>query len=655
MRSVHIGPSVQDQEDDSPTPASSSSFAGVRKSSFGRSGSMGSESDAGDYDVRRTFDARSFTVDRVCTSTETILSRYAMGTREIGVGGYGKVYMAKDKIFKDREVAIKKMVKCNEDHTQNLVLEVRIMKELDHPNICRLFETYDHDRFMFFVLEYCEGGDLFDRIMVSGKLTEEMTSKVMKQVASALMYAHEKGVAHRDLKPENICFCTTDPESTNIKVIDWGLGKFFQLNSMKSNVGSSTYAAPEVLDAKVGAEGYTSACDLWSLGVVAYISLSGKPPFWGSFHEQIRKMRAEKYPMSSELWMKTSEDGKDFIRRLLKKEPQERMQLVQVMEHPWIETHADRVDVVMLTQVLEKLEQFSHAPDFFSILVASVARQLDFKSLVDVHEVFCRLDTNGDGILDIEEIKAGFETVLGYASEDSHASELEVETMFSRLDLDGTGRLSYTEFCAAGIGEDAFLEEHVLWAAFKIFDVRDDGRITKEEMQEVLSNADVNKVWSKSVCEDVNNIMRLHGNEDGTITFVDWLHLMRKEAGQHSEESVRRRSQSESEILATLNRLSMNSDSPAHSRNPSFMRGRSDVSENDLPDEDVQPEMRKVCVCGNVFMPDAVFCRKCGTRRTSSTFSAADLPTVESLSSGQLPAEKGCFAGLCGNGGCAIS
>merc|ERR1719454_551689 len=104
--------------------------------------------------------------------------------------------------------------------------------------------------------------------------------------------------------------------------------------------------------------------------------------------------------------------------------------------------------------------------------------------------------------------------------------------MFSRLNLDGTGKLTYTEFCAAGLGEEAFLEEHVLWAAFKIFDVRDDGRITKEEMEQVLSDADVNKVWSKTVCDDVVEIMREFGT-DGTITFADWLSLMRQQAANH--------------------------------------------------------------------------------------------------------------------------
>jgi calcium-dependent protein kinase len=252
--------------DSRPTPS-----AGSRSVRLSTSSSRSPDGD----ELRRSFDARSFTVDRKCITTETITNRYVMGNHEIGVGGYGKVYMAKDKMFKNREVAIKKMVKYTEDKAQNMQQEVSIMKELDHPNICRLFETYEHERFMFFVLEYCEGGDLFDRIMENGKMPENTTAKVLKQVASALLYAHCHGVAHRDLKPENICFCTRDPTCTHIKVIDWGLGKFFQLTCMKSNVGSATYAAPEVLDAKVGAEGYTSTCDLWSLGVVAYISLWG--------------------------------------------------------------------------------------------------------------------------------------------------------------------------------------------------------------------------------------------------------------------------------------------------------------------------------------------------------------------------------------------
>merc|ERR1712113_621312 len=128
------------------------------------------------------------------------------------------------------------------------------------------------------------------------------------------------------------------------------------------------------------------------------------------------------------------------------------------------------------------------------------------------YRTFCTLDTNGDGVLQLQEVQAGFARAFG----DDLESIAEVDAMFERLDLDGTGSITYTEFCAAGIGESSYNREHVLWAAFKTFDVHDKGVITKENMQQVLSGADVNQAWSKEVCEAMTaQVMEYFGNENG--------------------------------------------------------------------------------------------------------------------------------------------
>merc|ERR1719330_2330003 len=170
----------------------------------------------------------------------------------------------------NRRVAIKKVIIHDQEKKKAFQKESDIMKALDHPNICKLLETYEQGRFMFFVMEYCEGGEVFERIMDHGLIVERETADIVKQAASALYYAHNAGIAHRDMKPENICFCSPEANNNQIKVIDWGLGFYFGEARMKSAVGSPSYAAPEVLDAKPGAAGYSSACDVWSLGVMMY-------------------------------------------------------------------------------------------------------------------------------------------------------------------------------------------------------------------------------------------------------------------------------------------------------------------------------------------------------------------------------------------------
>lgn len=477
--------------------------------------------------VRSHFDLKAFMPERV---NAEISARYDINAREIGSGGYGKVFVAKDKKMKNRMVAIKKVTIVDDERKKAFKQEVLIMKELDHPNICKLLETYEQGRHMFFVMEFCGGGELFDRIADRGMIDEKTTADIIRQAASALKYAHNRGIAHRDMKPENIVFCNKDVKDNSIKVIDWGLGFYFGLARMRSKVGSLTYAAPEVLEAR-DVDGYTSACDLWSLGVVTYVMLCGKPPFWGNLQEQLRRMKKESFPMSDATWSATSKEAKELIRALLKNDPKDRLSLDKVLASPWLKNPAQKIDSNISRQVLSNMRQFSNTSQFFSLCVASVARQLDHRSLRDVHRVFCEMDTNGDGVLSLEEVRIGFEQMFGSDSDQMR----DLENMFARLDLDGSGTIDYTEFCAAGIGERMSTEEHVLWAAFKAFDVNDDdGCITKDEIKKVLLRADVNKCWNDQVCDELATELfsRFDRNGDGSLDFQEWLKLMREIASR---------------------------------------------------------------------------------------------------------------------------
>uniref|UniRef100_A0A7S0FVW4 Uncharacterized protein n=1 Tax=Pyrodinium bahamense TaxID=73915 RepID=A0A7S0FVW4_9DINO len=491
--------------------------------------------------TRRYYESRSFSFDTRSLVPERVDSciarRYEIDAQEIGVGGYGRVYTAKDRMFKDRRVAIKKLVRHQDDKLEAFKLEVDIMKELDHPNICRLFETYLEDELLFFVIEYLEGGDLCDLIMEKRTVEEGLAAYIIKQASSAVRYAHRQGIAHRDMKPENVCFCSRDPTDHRVKVIDWGLGKHFSQTRMKSSVGSGAFTAPEVLDPPGEDAGYTSACDLWSLGVMAYVLLSGKPPFYGGPIQMLRNMREERYPMSGTFWDGVPADAKSFIARLLKCTPEERLSAESLLLHPWLARQFVEVDGAVFGQIIANVEHFSHAPDFLSVCVASVARQLDHRSLDNIYKVFIMLDANGDGVLDLSELKVGFVKVFGEGSDEV----AEVDSMFAHLDLDHTGGITYTEFCAAGIGESSYTQEHVLWAAFKTFDVNDNGRITRDNMQEVLTRADVNQVWSEGVCNDVAHQVTDCFGSQGGLNFEEWLNLMRESASQHAERTPRRR------------------------------------------------------------------------------------------------------------------
>mmetsp|Transcript_363 Transcript_363/g.809 ORF Transcript_363/g.809 Transcript_363/m.809 type:complete len:641 (+) Transcript_363:166-2088(+) len=486
-----------------------------------------------DDEVHR-FNFRTFLPERV---NQQIAQRYDIDPREIGSGGHGKVFFGEDKVMKGRRVAIKKIICLDQEKKEAFQNEVLIMKELDHPSICKIFGTYDEGRWMFQVMEFLEGGELYDRIMEEGNLEEPVAMDILRQVASALHHAHSRGIAHRDMKAENICFCTRDPEDNQVKVIDWGLGFYFGQARMKSSVGSLTYAAPEVLEAEDN-DVYTSACDLWSLGVLAYVVLSGLPPFEGSYMQQVRNMRKEKYDMTKSVWSTVSPEAKDLIASLLRFEPKERMTLDRVLQHKWL-SPTDRVwhlDEEIGREVLTNLRSFSTGSSFFSFCVALMAKQLDHRSLRHVHRVFCEMDTNGDGVLELKELREGFVHVFGEGSETTEA----VEEIFHRLDLDGSGTIDYTEFCAAGIGERLSNEEHILWAAFKAFDTQDeeDNRITKNELKTALMKADANRFLTEDLCEEFCDeiLARFDGDGDGSLDFEEWLRLMRDIAKRQQDE-----------------------------------------------------------------------------------------------------------------------
>jgi len=493
---------------------------------------------------RASIDVRAFVKE---SKDSSITDRYNFdATREIGAGGYGKVFVGEDKQFNQKRVAIKKVVKKDQQVTEVFRREISIMKLLDHPNICKLFETYEQGRFIYFVMELCEGREVFDRIAESeeGYISERASADIIKQVALALNYAHSREIAHRDLKPENVVFCTKDPEDNRVKVIDWGLGFYFGQGRMKSAVGSLTYAAPEVLDAK--GKNYSKACDLWSLGVLAYVMMSGKPPFWGSHDHQLNAMKREQYPTNESPWDDITKEAKDFIKILFKADPNQRPTLERLLKHPFFDAHLE-VSQDVSHRVFNNVKTFCKKDPFFNLVVASVARQLDHKHLDDVHQVFRDMDTNHDGVLSLAELKAGFGK-LGLSS------EAEVEELFAGLDLDHSGSIDYTEFVAAGVGERTTNQEHVLYAAFKAFDVNnDDGKISREEIMQVLQKADVKKVWSmdnyEAFVDEIMQICDIDG--DGEISFEEFKLMMQQENIVKVAAQVLQRARSEEDSEST--------------------------------------------------------------------------------------------------------
>jgi len=199
--------------------------------------------------------------------------------------------------------------------------EVKILRMLNHKNVIKLLDIYCEDNRMYLVMPLCQGGDLLERIITQpdSYLDEEVSKFFTFQITQAIDYLHTNSVVHRDLKPENILLETTE-HYTRIRVCDFGFSKIVgESEFMQSMVGTPAYLAPEVLR-KGSKGGYDGSVDLWSLGVIVYVCVSGTFPF---NDDDIRKMTPELlspeqlFP-NNDIWMSVSDGVKSFIRHLLK-------------------------------------------------------------------------------------------------------------------------------------------------------------------------------------------------------------------------------------------------------------------------------------------------------------------------------------------------
>lgn len=187
---------------------------------------------------------------------------------KLGTGAYGFVYKAIDRRTSQVRAIKTLEIPENKEKYNRVIEEVNILRSLDHPNILTIFEVIQENKKLHIVTELCTGGELFERIINSGHLSENLAARIMYDVMKAVMYCHNAGIVHRDLKPENLLFENKAPNAL-LKVIDFGTSKKLSPNTkLKSLMGTAYYIAPEVIDGR-----YDVKCDVWSCGVILYILL----------------------------------------------------------------------------------------------------------------------------------------------------------------------------------------------------------------------------------------------------------------------------------------------------------------------------------------------------------------------------------------------
>ncbi|XP_055596393.1 probable serine/threonine-protein kinase pXi isoform X3 [Uranotaenia lowii] len=251
---------------------------------------------------------------------------------EIGRGKFGVVHICKEKSTATRFAAKFIQIQKKGDR-RNVDREVQMMNILHHPKIAQLYAAYEYDRTIWMVMELVEGGELFDRVLEEKFiLTEKACSIFMRQICDAMAYIHGNNIVHLDLKPENI-LCITE-SGNRIKIIDFGLAREYDPdNKLQVLFGTPEFVAPEV----VNFEAISFATDMWSVGVIAYVLVSGLSPFAGEDDIQtMGNITIGRYDFLDEAFDTVSEDAIDFINRCLVKDQKERLTAEEALKHKWI-------------------------------------------------------------------------------------------------------------------------------------------------------------------------------------------------------------------------------------------------------------------------------------------------------------------------------
>lgn len=397
--------------------------------------------------------------------------------------------------------------------------EVSLLKRLDHPHIIRLYAVFEDFRHSHLVTELCSGGELFERILAEQNFSERQAARVMQQMLGAITYLHSNFVCHRDLKPENCLLLDNGTlETCQVKIIDFRTAAEFQSGTLfKTRVAHALFRAPEAIQNR-----YNHSCDAWSCGAIMYMIIAGYPPFSGDNDRDIEKRLVSdplRFPVDD--WRDVSESAKDLIGRLLEKDPRNRIDVAEGLHHAWIEDVGPKIVDFSLVQCQANMRGFQTNHGLKKAALHAMALQFKHQDMQEVKDMFALLDDNGDGCVTYYELKSGFDRLGRMELADRLRELLEA------ADVDGNGKLEYTEFLAAAMDQKSYYEEDACFAAFTVFDHNSNGFIDRRELVAVFQESNLGATMDRAAIARV--LESADGDQDGEISFPEFMEMIRCE------------------------------------------------------------------------------------------------------------------------------